>query len=151
MPIDHYHLGCPFGDSRERGQLTYRAAAEYRDRLTWLQAGHLDGMPPGGEDVGKHDIVVLLVSGTLGQPEAVEVSPRDAQELRLSARPRTHVREAVGSPCDAWLVGPQPVVGQTALAVLAVTAGDVERGGYHVAALHLLAGISDLELLPEAL
>jgi hypothetical protein len=57
----------------------------------------------------------------------------------------------VGGTGYPRLVGPQAVVGQAVLTVLAVPAADVERGRDHVADLNLLDGVTDLDDLAEVL
>ena len=148
VAVDDHDLGGAHGDGRQGGHVPDRAAAVDDDGLTGQQPGHFHRVPAGGEDVGQHHVVVLLVAGVLGQHQGVEVGPRHAQQLGLAPLPGAHVGEPVGGPRDAGLVGAQAVVGALFLAVAAVPAGDVERGRDHVANLDLVDRVADLDDLP---
>ena len=123
------------------------------DRLvTRLDVGHLGGVVAGREDVGQHHVVGLPLLGVLAQAQAVEVSPGHPQQLRLTAGPGAHVGEAVSCPGPLLprLRG-QAVVGEAALAVLAVPAGHVERQDDVLADRHLVDAVADLDDLAHVL
>src|SRR4051794_14754278 len=72
--------------------------------------------------------IELLLPGGLRQHEAVEVGPRDAQQLGLTAVVGPHVGEAVRGAGDLRVgVGDQAEGGEALLAVRAMAARDAER------------------------
>jgi hypothetical protein len=105
---------------------------------------------PGRQDVGEHHIVVLLLPRVLGQHEGVPVRVRHAQQFGLAAVVRPHVGVAVGRAGIAR-IGGEAEAAQTRLAVLAEAASDVERQTHHVADLHPVDTVADLDHLAEVL
>jgi hypothetical protein len=90
--------------------------------------------------------------GDLTEPQTVEVAPWHAEEFGLSARPRAHVREAVCGPRPFLdRLSSEAVVGEAALAVLAVAAGDVEGQDHSVADLDLVDSVPHLDDLAHVL
>ena len=101
-----------------------------------VHPGQLGGVPAGGENIGDHDVVELFLHGVLAQAQAVEVPVRHPQVLGLPALVRAHVREPVGCAGELGFgLHGQAVVGETAFAVFAESAGDVE--GQHDTFAHL--------------
>src|SRR3712207_2614279 len=97
-------------------------------------------------------VVGLALLCVLPQPQAVEVPPRHAQQLRLSTGPRAHVGEAVRGAGHLRLrLRGQAVVRELALAVLAEPAGDVERQDDPVADADLVDAVADLDHLTQVL
>ncbi len=101
-------------------------------------------MPTRREDVGKHDIVILLLLSVLGQPQTIEVRIRNAQQLGLTALPRTHLGKAIRCAGGSG-VGREAKRRQTAFAIFAEPATHVERHTDAIARLDLIYGSANLD------
>jgi hypothetical protein len=80
--VHHEDLRGAAEDGAVRGHQPDRPGAEDRHGVPGADAGELGAVVAGGEDVGQHGEVVLVL-GAGGQLEEVEVSPRHAQVLGL--------------------------------------------------------------------
>jgi len=105
-------------------------------------------MPAGWENIGQHHVVILPVGSVLGELQAIEVAVRHAQVLRLTALQLAHARIAVACTCITG-VERQASRSQATLAVLAISAGGVERDADIVAAFEDRYGRATLEDLAQ--
>ncbi|SFI70060.1 hypothetical protein SAMN05421835_101498 [Amycolatopsis sacchari] len=125
--IHHENLGGAPDDRAVRGHQPDGPRAEHHHRLAGTQPGEFGAVPAGGEDVGEHGEVVLVVVARR-QPEQVEVRVGHAEVFGLPAVVRAHVGVAVGRAVHAFGgVGAQAERRPASLAVAAGPAGDVER------------------------
>jgi hypothetical protein len=108
LVVDHEDPGRALDAAAQRGQEAGWARAVGHDGVVGLDLGELRAVPAGREDVGEHDVVVLLLDRVLTETQGVEVAEGDAQELRLTALVGAHVREACHAPrAEAgWALGP---------------------------------------------
>jgi hypothetical protein len=100
------------------------------DGLAGLELGEAGGVPAGGEDVGEHDVVLLLFGGIFGELETVEVGVGDTEVLGLAAGVGPHAGESVGGSGhaghDRGVGAGETEAGEAALAVCAEAAADIE-------------------------
>jgi hypothetical protein len=107
---------------------------------------------PGGEDVRQHHVVGLALGGVLAQAQGHEVAVRHTQQFGLPALVGTHVGEPEGRSGEGRFgLHGEAVVAEAAFAVLAESAGDVERQHDVLADLHLAYGVPDLDDLAHVL
>jgi hypothetical protein len=102
-------------------------------------------MPAGRENVGEHYVVVLSLFGVIEEFQAVEVGVAHPEVFRLAAVVGAYVRAAVGG-AGVGRIGVQAETGQTALAIFAEAAGDVE---WQADVVSFLDGVDYLDYLAE--
>ncbi len=150
MGVHHEHLGRALEHRRMGRHQSDRAGAVDRDRLAGQKASQFGRVPSGREDVGQHHVVVLLLRRVVRKDETVEVGIGHPQQFRLAALIGAHLSETecgAGGPRIAGQAKP----GQSALAVLAKAAADVEREADPVALLHAVHSAANLDHLAEIL
>ena len=124
--VDHEHLRRPPQQRAVGGHQADRAGAEHRDGLPRGHLGEFGAVVAGGEDVGQHRVIGLVL-GARGQLEEVEVRPRDPQQLRLPTPVGAHLGVAVPGSRVPGRVRPQTRRGEPVVAVAAAPARQVKR------------------------
>ena len=152
VAIDHHHLRGALDRRGQGGHQSHGAGPGDHDAVARDHAGHLGGVVAGGEDVGEHDVVVLLVLRVFTQAQRVVVAEGHPEQFCLPAAVRAHFGEAVGRTGGRRVrLRRQAVVREPALAVLAEPARDVEGQHDPVAHLDLLYSLADLHHLSHVL
>ena len=131
-----------------RGHQPDRTGAVDSDAFARQETGQFDAMPTRGEDVGEHDIVILLLFGVFGQLQTIEVRIRNAHQLGLTTLPRTHLGKAIRR-VGGSRVGREAKSRQTAFAVFAETPTDFERHAHAIALLDTIDGRTDFDDLAK--
>ena len=105
-------------------------------------------MPTRREDIGEHDIVILLLLSVLRQLQTIEVRIRNAHQLGLTTLPWTHLGKAIRR-AGGSRVRREAKTRQTAFAIFAETATDVERQAHAITLLDTIHGSADFDDLAK--
>ncbi|UQV18111.1 hypothetical protein MU852_15370 [Brevundimonas albigilva] len=98
--------------------------------------------------MSESDIVILLLLSVLRQLQTIEVRIGNAHQLGLTTLPRTHLGKAIRC-AGGSRVGREAETRQTAFAIFAETATDVERHAHAIALLDAIYGSADFDDLAK--
>src|SRR5664280_1817692 len=108
------------------GHQPNRSASVNDDGLAWFYASQFGGVPPRGENIGQHDVVILFFLRIVREFEAVEVGVGNAKIFGLATAVRSHPGEAVGRAGRSG-IGSKTKSSQPRLAIFTKAAGNIER------------------------
>src|SRR5665811_969752 len=127
-----------------------RPASVNDDGLPGFYAGWFGGVTAGGENVGQHNVVVLLYLRIVREFKTVEVGVGTAKVFRLSSAVRPHAGETVGRTGRSG-IGSKTKPSKTAFTIFAEAARDIERKTNPVADLDPVHGFARLHNLAKIL
>src|ERR1039458_4068823 len=107
------------------GHQPNRSASVNDDGLAWFYASQFGGVPPRGENIGQHDVVILFFLRIVREFEAVEVGVGNAKIFGLATAVRSHPGEAVGRAGRSG-IGSKTKSSQPRLAIFTKAAGNIE-------------------------
>ena len=94
------------------------------------------------ENIGKHHVIAFFFLAIRRQNQAIEIAIRYPQKFSLTTAVRAHACKTVSASCNPR-IHCEAVAGQTAFAVFAKTATNVEGQAHKIAHFHSVNGFAD--------
>src|SRR5450759_1912896 len=127
-----------------------RPASVNDDGFPRFYAGQFGGMPPRGENIGQHHVVILFSLRVIREFQTIEVGVGHAKVFGLAAAVRSHPGEAVGRAGRSG-IGSKTKSSQPRLTIFTKAAGNIERQTNPVTHLNPIHGFAHLHDLAEIL
>src|ERR1039458_1336831 len=127
-----------------------RPASVNDDGFPWFYAGQFGGMPPRGENIGQHHIVILLFLRVIREFQTIEVGIGHAKVFGLAAAVRSHPRAAMGRAGRSG-IGSKTKPSHPRLTIFTKSAGNIERQTNPVTHFNPVHGFAHLHDLAEIL